>query len=1125
MTRHHPPNWLRDRLATNNGVALVAGLLTAVVGALVLLGWSFDIDWLKSVTFISQSSMKANTALCFLLIGTTLILAAKQPLSQLTTRIPSNYAKWISKVCAIAVFCVGTLTLSQYLWGWNLGIDELLFADAPISHKTSHPGRMGINTAINFILIGIALGSIAQPLSSNESWKFDRSAILAQTLSLIAESIAMQAIVGYVYGVSEFYHFNEYTTSMAPHTAVTFAVLCLGTLALRSDRGLMALVTSRSSGGIAARLLIPGAIAIPLILGWLILQGQRANWYNPAFSLILFAVALVIVLLGLIAWSVIELDKIDLDRIRSSERMRSSEERLQLALRGAGQGIWDWDLKSQVLIWDDRCKEIFGLPPDFPVTYEWFGDALHPDDRQRVFEAVAIAQSGGTEFNEEYRTFHLDGTLAWILARGQVYYDEAGKPNRMSGTVMDISDRKRVQLSDRFLTQLDLRLRQHSNAEAMAWDVVSSLGEYLKVDRCLWHEIDWENGSTTVERSWQRPDMLDITGTYTLNEFFTPNQLNHFAAGQTLIVPDVTTHLSTAAYAQNYLPLGAAAFISVPCLHIGRWVGVLAVNARTPRNWREDEVMLLQETVARLWTLIEQTRAVEALHASEERLRLALMAANQGLYDLNVQTGEAIVSPEYAQMLGYDPQTFQETNAQWQARLHPDDRELVNRIFTEYINGDRGDYKVEFRQQTQSGDWKWILSIGKIVAWDAEGKPLRMLGTHTDIGDRKHAEEALQASEERLSLAVEGSNMATWDMDLQSGAIIWSARHFQLLGYEPTPNTEVTLDLWRSRVYPDDLDEVMATVKQARLTRSPYSVEYRIVKADTGEVRWINAFGRFIYNEAGEAARFVGIFFDDTERKQLEAERAELLVQTEFAREQAETANRLKDEFLAALSHELRTPLNPILGWTKLLQQGRLNPVKTSEALLTIERNAKQQLSLVEDLLDVSSIIQGKFNLTVQLVDLSLILSAAIDTVAFATQTKSITLDFQIIDLAEVMGDENRLQQVFWNLLSNAIKFTPEGGRVDVEHSVVTSQDGQPYAQVKIKDTGMGIASDFLPHVFDRFRQEDGSSTRRHGGLGLGLAIVKSLVELHGGTILVESLGVGKGATFTVQLPLPKNER
>ncbi|QSJ18022.1 PAS domain S-box protein [Nostoc sp. UHCC 0702] len=269
--------------------------------------------------------------------------------------------------------------------------------------------------------------------------------------------------------------------------------------------------------------------------------------------------------------------------------------------------------------------------------------------------------------------------------------------------------------------------------------------------------------------------------------------------------------------------------------------------------------------------------------------------------------------------------------------------------------------------------------------------------------------------------------------------------------------------------------------------------------------------------------------------------RAQLYEAEQTARAQAETANRIKDEFLAILSHELRTPLNPILGWAKLLRTRKFDEPARVMALETIERNAKLQTQLIDDLLDVSRILRGKVSLNIGAVNLVTTIAAALETVRLAAEAKSIQINTVLAnDIGQVMGDSDRLQQVIWNLLSNAVKFTPPGGQIQVKLSVVSGQwsvvsgqeqlttDNQQlttdkYAQIQVIDTGKGISPEFLPHVFDYFRQADAKTTRVFGGLGLGLAIVRHLVELHGGMVQAESLGEGQGATFTVKLPLLKS--
>jgi len=252
------------------------------------------------------------------------------------------------------------------------------------------------------------------------------------------------------------------------------------------------------------------------------------------------------------------------------------------------------------------------------------------------------------------------------------------------------------------------------------------------------------------------------------------------------------------------------------------------------------------------------------------------------------------------------------------------------------------------------------------------------------------------------------------------------------------------------------------------------------------------------------------------DRKRAESERAEMLARAQAAQAEAEEANRLKDEFLATVSHELRAPLNAMLGWVTLAREGGLDEASKERALETVERNARTQKKLVDDLLDVSSIITSNLSLDLEPTDLASVIETAVESVRPTAEAKGVSLRTDLAPMADLFQlDPNRFQQVIWNLVHNAVKFTPSGGAMKVRLRPVNRQ-----AEIEVIDTGIGIAPEFLPFVFDRFRQADGSITRRHGGLGLGLAIVRSLVEMHGGTVDVESAGLGQGATFRVRLPL-----
>ena len=336
--------------------------------------------------------------------------------------------------------------------------------------------------------------------------------------------------------------------------------------------------------------------------------------------------------------------------------------------------------------------------------------------------------------------------------------------------------------------------------------------------------------------------------------------------------------------------------------------------------------------------------------------------------------------------------------------------------------------------------------------------------------------------------------------------------HFTLLGYADNDLEGKTPAVYLGeKTFQRIFDQLLAS--------GDYSGEH-VCRTKSGEERNIELSIFTMRSGLGEPQCYVSIKRDITARKKTEKELAQLLVRERTARADAEKANRLKDEFLATLSHELRTPLNAVIGWARILKSGRLEPESSGHAIEVIERNAWAQKQIIEDILDVSRVITGKLQLHLGPVDLVSVVNAALDAVRPALEAKDIRIETEFQSgLKIIAGDADRLQQVVWNLLSNASKFTPAGGVVGIRVSVTGI-----YAEIVVSDTGPGIAPEFLPHVFERFRQADGSTTRTHGGLGLGLAIVRHLVELHGGLIAAENVSSGTGAVFTVKLPLPSTE-
>jgi PAS domain S-box-containing protein len=363
-------------------------------------------------------------------------------------------------------------------------------------------------------------------------------------------------------------------------------------------------------------------------------------------------------------------------------------------------------------------------------------------------------------------------------------------------------------------------------------------------------------------------------------------------------------------------------------------------------------------------------------------------------------------------------------------------------------------------------------------------------------------------SVDQLRLSLYAARAGSWDWDLATGEIYSSYELCEALGLRPSDGH------WLDHVHPDDRKQVQVDLQRALDEHGDFEGEYRILRPD-GSQCWAQNRGWVLYDRKGRPQQMIGLGLEITARKQQEAECEELLAREKAAREAAEAANRAKDEFLALVSHELRSSLNVILGWSQTLASKQDDAVVTKKAASAIELCARMQERLIEDLLGAARIRSGKLRLVTQPVELSKVVATALELARPMAERKGVELYAHLApDEDWINGDPARLQQTVWNLLTNAIKFTPPGGRVELE----LRRDGEQLSLI-IRDTGRGIAPDFLPYVFDRFRQAPSADSRRGGGLGLGLTLVRELVELHGGTIDVESPGEGQGATFTIKLP------
>ncbi|HEY9691950.1 MAG TPA: PAS domain-containing protein [Oculatellaceae cyanobacterium] len=506
--------------------------------------------------------------------------------------------------------------------------------------------------------------------------------------------------------------------------------------------------------------------------------------------------------------------------------------------------------------------------------------------------------------------------------------------------------------------------------------------------------------------------------------------------------------------------------------------------------------------------ITERKEIEKALFESERRFRFLAEQGPSYLWLTDAEGKLIYINNRWLQWVGV---TMEEASAfGWQSRIHPEDVAPLMAAWREAAQSG-SELKKEHRVRGADGTARWVLTRA-LPEFDEQGHLTRWFGLTLDIQEQKEAEEALQESETKFRQLANSIPQLAW-MANPDGWIFWYNQQW----YEYTGTTPEQMEGWgwQSVHDPEILPKVIEQWTASISTGKPFEMEFPIKNAEA-EFEWFLTRVNPFKDASGKILLWFGTNTNVTYQRRLVEQKQELLESERAARSELERASRLKDEFLLTLSHELRTPLNAILGWSQLLRTAKTDAARMAQGLDIIERNVRVQGQLIDDLLDMSRIISGKLRLNVQRVELATVIEAAFETVRWSADAKNIRLQ-KVLDhqAGIVSGDPSRLQQIIWNLVSNAIKFTPKGGRVQVVLERINS-----HVEISVIDTGQGIKPEFLPYVFERFRQADASTTRQHGGLGLGLSIVKHLTEMHGGSITVKSAGEGKGTTFIVALPL-----
>ncbi|MEH2288802.1 PAS domain S-box protein [Nostoc sp.] len=1305
----------RFKISTNTLVARVASAIAIFVGSLVLVGWCFGIEVLKRGFPDSPATMKVNTALCFVLCGVSLWLfskaeqGSKEIGEQRSTgeRIIQNYPHsstaplpvltlLISQVCAIAVTTIAALTLCQYLFGWNLGIDELVFRDSQTSIATLYPGRMGVNTALNFILVSVALQILIHPKTHRSYW-------YAQIIALIATLISFQALMGYAYKVKVLYRLAPYTTSMALHTAMLFLLLSMGILWVRAEQGLMRVVTSDSYGGLLARRLLVAAIAVPFILGWVIVEGQQAGQYDAAFAVSVFAIVVIVIFTILIWQSARVIERLSEQHDLAQKALRTYEAKLGSFADSNVIGILFGDVYGGIQQANDELLRMIGYTQeDLSAGKLNWSNITPPEylylDERGVAEAQGNTNATCTPYEKEY--IHKDGRRIPVLV-GYVLLGE----NREESVafILDLSDRKQAEAEQQKLASL---VENSSDFISIA----TLEGQLLYINDAGQKLVGFANLNEVKQKAvldyfmpkdkvyFQKYILPTVLlqgrwqGEFCFRHLQTgqpiPVDYNIFTVtdnktGQPIALATVTSDISEQKQTQEkilqlnrdlqrritelqtlleVIPIGIGIAEDPECQNIkvnpsfGKQLGISSdTNAslstsleerptsfKIYRQGRElsaeelpmqysathgvevldceldvvhenGKIVKLLEYVAPLFDEEGKTRgSIGAFLDITERKQAEEVLLNQQkwLEDvLNLMPRPLLfIEPGTARVTFANRSADKLAGGEFPKGIPSEDYHTVyyytdtagDRIPNELMPGvrvARGERLngLEVDWHTPDGVRSLLIFADTLPAM--HGHPATCILVFQEISNLKRVEKALSLGYKRLNLLFDTANdlLSSQEPILLIDSVYQKLRDQIGLDIYFNYLVEDNSQVMRLESYSGISQEMAQKVEWltfgqgvcggVALSRHPIAVENVQQSTDpqTELIRSLSLTAYYAYPLIAQG-RLLGtlsfgsrtlLSFTDNQKGMIQAvcdqiaiamERASLIASLQQQTEQLQEVNQMKDEFLGILSHELRSPLNAILGWAQLLQRSKLSDTQMARAMETIERNAKAQTQLIEDLLDISRMNRGKLRLNVSTCNLVLIIESAIKTVSLAAQSKEIDLRFSLIPSKEtpsdsglgvnhenlefspaqsqtnqhsedsklsensqylVSGDFERLQQIIWNLLSNAIKFTPVGGRVEVQLLVVSGQEKQQttdkYAQIQVIDTGIGISPNFLTYVFDRFRQADSSNTRTYGGLGLGLAIVRHLVELHGGTVRADSPGKEQGATFTVKLPLLKS--